>query len=81
MVRTGRRDRGRTPLSRRHSLGAIGDGLVAVMARLCIKTEAWSIRQQIEANQIAFVDQVNFVAWFEWEYEWPALYADEGGQG
>lgn len=51
------------------------------MARLYIKTEAWSIRQQIEANEDAFEEQANFVAWFEWEYEWPALYADEGGQG
>jgi hypothetical protein len=51
------------------------------MERLCIKTEAWNIRQQIEANLSEFEEQVNFVAWFEWEYEWAALYADEGGQG
>jgi len=51
------------------------------MERPCVKTEAWNIRQQIEANQVEFEDSVNFAAWFEWEYEWPALYADEGGQG
>jgi hypothetical protein len=51
------------------------------MERLCIKTEAWNIRQQIEANLSEFEEQVNFVAWFEWEYEWAALYADERGQG
>jgi len=50
------------------------------MERLCVKTEAWNIRQQIE-NASAFEGQPNFVAWFEWGYEWPALYADEGGQG
>ena len=51
------------------------------MNRLCIKTEAWNIRQQIEDAWSEFDDQPNFVAWFEWEYEWPALYIDEGGQG
>ena len=48
------------------------------MERLCIKTEAWNIRQQIDAEYED--DHSNFVAWFEWEYEWPALYADDGGE-
>ena len=49
VVRRGRR---RAPLHRPIVGGAIGDRLGgAVMERLCVKTEAWSIRQQIEANE------------------------------
>jgi hypothetical protein len=52
------------------------------MTRMGIKTEAWVTRQGIEAGELpALVEYEHLAAWFEWEYEWPALYVDEGGLG
>jgi hypothetical protein len=46
------------------------------------KTEAWIISAQIDAGELPAQDESpNLLAWFEREYEWPALYADQGGQG
>ena len=50
------------------------------MERLCIKTEAWNIRQQIDTFIGYEEDNPHLVAWFEWQYECPALYVDEGGE-
>jgi hypothetical protein len=52
------------------------------MNRSAIKTEAWVVRQQIELGDLPALDDDSHLArWFAREYEWPALYIDEGGQG
>lgn len=52
------------------------------MTRLSLKTDTWITQQQIEAGEIPdLAGDTHLAAWFEWEYEWPARYADEGGQG
>jgi len=51
------------------------------MARLSVRTETWIACAQIAARELAALDgSPNLMAWFEREYEWPALYEDEGGQ-
>jgi len=50
------------------------------MGRLCVKTETWIVYAQIDAGELPPFDE-NLAAWFQQEYEWPALYAEEGGQG
>jgi hypothetical protein len=55
-------------------------GVVAMSA--AIKHEAWIVRAQIDAGELpAFDEDSHLAAWFESEYEWPAMYIDEGGQG
>ena len=50
--------------------------------RHAIRTEAWIVCAQIDAGELPALDEgPNLMARFEREYEWPALYADEGGQG
>ena len=51
------------------------------MERLSVKTESWSIRQQIDTFIGYEEDNPHLVAWIEWEYAWPALLIDEGGEG
>jgi hypothetical protein len=48
--------------------------------KISIKTEAWIVCAQIDAGELPALDE-HLAAWFEQEYQWPALYADEGGQG
>jgi hypothetical protein len=52
-----------------------------VTERLSTKHEAWCVQQQVESGEIALDEDSHLAAWFAREYEVPALYTDEGGQG
>ena len=45
-----------------------------------IKTDAWIVCTQIDSGELPAFDE-HLAAWFKWEYEWPALYVDEIGEG
>jgi hypothetical protein len=46
------------------------------------QNRGWIVGAQIDAGKLPTLDESpNLMAWFEREYQWPALYADEGGQG
>ena len=52
------------------------------MSRLSVRTEAWIVCTQVDAGELPALDgDSHLAAWFAREYEWPALYADEAGQG
>jgi hypothetical protein len=52
------------------------------MAQLSVRTKTWIVDAQIDAGELPALDESpNLMAWFVREYEWPALYIDEGGQG
>jgi hypothetical protein len=52
------------------------------MTTMAIKTESWITCAQIAAGELSALEEYSHLAaWFEREYEWPALYVDEGGQG
>jgi hypothetical protein len=49
--------------------------------KTCIKTEAWIAAAQMASGELPEFDE-HLAAWFEREYEWPALYVgDEGRLG
>jgi hypothetical protein len=51
------------------------------MERMCVRNEAWIVCAQIDAGELPALDESpNLMAWFIREYEWPALYVDEGVQ-
>jgi hypothetical protein len=52
------------------------------MASPSVKTEDSIVLQQIETGERPALDDGSYlVAWFEQEYQRPALYIDEDGQG
>jgi hypothetical protein len=47
-----------------------------------LKHETWIVVGQIELGNLpTMAGDSHLARWFEREYEWPALYIDEGGQG